>query len=125
MHCDLLCQSSLTNQQRKCKTGEYSLFGPTYLDAFNSIFERVDQPTDTNTSAQHAAGTTSTGENLPAISAVMALRVKEVFACIVGAGEGAMHPGDVSAVSAFDLSRSLATKMNNQLLFGDELGMYS
>jgi hypothetical protein len=138
MYCHVSYRSHLTNQQKNCKTGEYSLFGRTYLDEFNSIFERADQSTDTNgnekdTSAQNATGTTSslgtnvtaTHRSLPKLNAIMALRVKEVFARIIGTGEGAMQLGDVSAVSAFDLSKSLATRMNNQLLFGNELGMYS
>jgi hypothetical protein len=62
-------------------------------------------------------------ENLPSLSAVLSLRVKEVFARIKGVGEGAMQPGDTSVVSAFDISKSLIARMNNQLLFGNELGM--
>jgi cytochrome P450 len=60
-------------------------------------------------------------ENLPSLSAVLSLRVKEVFARIKGVGEGAMQPGDTSVVSAFDISKSLIARMNNQLLFGNEL----
>jgi hypothetical protein len=63
-------------------------------------------------------------ENLPNLSAVMNLRVQEVFARIRGSGEGKMQPGDESMVSAFDLSKSLIARMNNQLLFGDELGRF-
>lgn len=63
-------------------------------------------------------------ENLPNLSAVIALRVKEVFARIQGTGEGKMQTGDSAVVSAFDLSKSLIARVNNQLLFGDELGMF-
>ena len=61
-------------------------------------------------------------ENLPNLSTIMRQRVEEVFARISGEGEGAMKEGDEPVISAFDLSKSLIARMNNQLLFGDELG---
>ncbi|KAJ4374839.1 hypothetical protein N0V83_001917 [Neocucurbitaria cava] len=61
-------------------------------------------------------------ENLPQLNAIMTLRIKEVFARIRGTIGSEMQTGDSTVVSAFDLSKSLIARMNNQLLFGDELG---
>jgi hypothetical protein len=100
------------------------LFVGTCISIFNSILESAEQHINIKANEEDTSFQTATREDLLKLGASMALRVGEVFARVTGAGEAAMQPGDISAVSASDLSRSLATRMNNQLLFGDKLGMY-
>jgi hypothetical protein len=124
MFCNLFCQPHLTKQQKNYRTRNHSLFVGTCLSLFNSILESAEQQIHIKANEDDASFQAATREDLPKLGASMALRVGEVFARITGTGEAAMQPGDISAVSASDLSRYLATRMNNQLLFGDELGMY-
>jgi hypothetical protein len=60
-------------------------------------------------------------ENLHQLGGIMKRRIEEVFARL-GITEGKTVGGAVH-MSAFDLSKMLIARMNNQLLFGDELGM--
>lgn len=57
-------------------------------------------------------------ENLQKLSGIMKRRVEEVF---TRQFKGKNEVSEVK-VSAFDISKSLIARMNNQLLFGDELG---
>lgn len=59
-------------------------------------------------------------ENLSKLGGVLTRRIEEVFDRL-GKGTGTECGGAVH-VPAFDLSKTLIARMNNQLLFGDELG---
>ncbi|CAG8954817.1 hypothetical protein HYFRA_00004743 [Hymenoscyphus fraxineus] len=58
-------------------------------------------------------------ENLHALGPILNQRVDEVFQRLE---RGSQTQDGTIRVSAFDISKSLIARMNNQLLFGDELG---